>query len=161
MYTSVALLDIHQRCHRSFGLLMEHCRVFNAEQFNREFEGFGYPTMRLQIHHVIGAQKYWLSVVQDRMNADEDDSEFQTIDDLEALRAEVFESTEAYLRSVSDEELNTRREMLVWGGKRPSLMPALVILRTQTHIFQHMGQITAMCRLFGKPAPAGMDFSLQ
>ncbi len=160
MYTREALLDIHQRSHRSLSLLMDHCRVFDAEHFNREIDGFGYPTMRLQIHHVIAAQQYWLSVVQDRMNADENDADFQSIDELEALRAEVFESTEAYLRSVSDEVLNTRRAMLVWGGNRPSLMPALVILRTQTHIYQHMGQITAMCRFFGKPAPAGLDFSL-
>ena len=161
MYTSEALLDIHQRCHRSLGLLMEHCRVFDTEQFNRQVEGFGYPTMRLQIHHVIGAQKYWLSVVQDRINADENDADFQSIDELEAFRSDVFEATESYLNGASDEALNTRREMLVWGGKRPSLMPALVILRTQTHIYQHMGQITAMCRLFGEPAPAGLDFSLQ
>jgi uncharacterized damage-inducible protein DinB len=161
MYTSEALLDIHQRCHRSLGLLMEHCRVFDAEHFNRQVEGFGYPTMRLQIHHVIGAQKYWLSVVQDRMNADENDANFQSIDHLEAFRAEVFKATESYLNGASDEALNARREMLVWGGKRPALMPALVILRTQTHIFHHMGQVTAMCRLFGKPAPSGMDFSLQ
>jgi uncharacterized damage-inducible protein DinB len=161
MYTSEALLDIHRRCHQSLRLLMEHCRVFNAEQFNREVEGFGYPSMRLQIHHVISAQKYWLSVIQDRMNADEDDAAFQTIDDLESFCAEVFQETEAYLLSTSDEVLGARCEMLVWGGKRPALMPALVILRTQTHIFHHMGQITALCRLLGKPAPPGLDFSLQ
>ena len=90
MYTSGALLDIHQRCHRSLGLLMEHCRGFEAEQFNREVEGFGYPTMRLQIHHIISAQKYWLSVVLDRMNADEDDAAYQTIAELESFRVAVI-----------------------------------------------------------------------
>lgn len=140
---------------------MEHCRGFEAEQFNREVEGFGYPTMRLQIHHIISAQKYWLSVVLDRMNADEDDAAYQTIAELESFRVAVIEETETYLRGASDEELVTRREMLVWGGSRRALVPAHVILRTQTHIFQHMGQIVAMCKLLGRPAPAELDFSLQ
>ena len=40
------------------------------------------------------------------------------------------------------------------------LAPAHVILRTQTHVFHHMGQLAAMCRLLGHPIPQGMDFPL-
>ncbi len=39
-----------------------------------------------------------------------------------------------------------------------TIFPAHVILRTQTHLFHHMGQITAMCRLLGHPIPPGIDF---
>lgn len=50
---------------------------------------------------------------------------------------------------------------MAWDGNTYDLMPARIIVRTQTHVYQHMGQITAMCRLFGRPAPAGLDFSLR
>jgi len=56
--------------------------------------------------------------------------------------------------------LNTRRKMATWGGKELELVPAHVILRTQTHIFQHQGQVAAMCRLLGRPIPTGLDFPL-
>ncbi|XOV75413.1 MAG: DinB family protein [Phycisphaerales bacterium] len=53
-----------------------------------------------------------------------------------------------------------RRDFVVWGGAQRPLVPAQVILRTQTHIYHHMGQVTAMCRLLGHPTPPGMDFPL-
>ena len=33
-----------------------------------------------------------------------------------------------------------------------------VLLRTQTHLFHHMGQVAAMCRLLDHPIPDGFDF---
>ena len=161
MYTAEALLDIHERCHRSLRMLMDHCREMGAEKLDRPLDGFGAKTIRVQLHHVLGAQKYWLSVVEDRMNADHDDADYPTLDSLETFRAEVYAGTEAYLRATPDETLNAAREFLTWGDKRVPLVPARVILRTQTHLFQHLGQITAMCRLLGSPVPPGMDFSLK
>ena len=160
MYTIEAVTDVHDRCHRSLSKLMEHCRKLTQDEFDRTLDGFGYGTVRLQIHHIIGAQKYWLSVVQHCMDADENDADYPTIAALEAFRLEVYTTTQKYLGAASDEVLNSPQEMQIWGGKRPTLVPARVLMRTQTHIFHHMGQITAMCRLLGKPVPSGMDFSL-
>lgn len=58
----------------------------------------------------------------------------------------------------SDDELNTRRAMTTWGDKVKTLTPAHVILRTQTHAYQHQGQVAALCRLMGKPVPRGLDY---
>lgn len=161
MYTRDALRDMHERSHRSLVKLMTHCRSLSPEELGRHVAGFGYPSVRLQIHHIIGGQKYWLSVIMDSMNADEDESAYPDVDTLEAFRASVYEATDAYLGRVSEDVLNTPRAMEVWGGSTPTLVPAQVIVRTQTHIFQHMGQITALCRMFDKPAPPGLDFPLR
>lgn len=161
MYTQAALTDIHTRCHWTLRRFMTHCKTLTADELHKPFDGFGYPTVQSQIHHIISAQRYWLSVIEDRMSADEDESAFPTIDVLEQFRASVFDATEAYLSSTTEETLNTSREMLVWGGTRPSLVPALVVLRTQTHIYQHVGQIVAMCKLCGKPPAPGSDFPLK
>ena len=160
MYTRDALLDIHDGSHRSLSMLLEHCRGLDDEQFNRELDGFGYPSVRSQLHHIISAQRYWLSVIEDRMNADENEDAYRSIDDLEAFRPETHRLTETYIRTTPEDQLSARRDFVVWGGDRRPLVPAQVILRTQTHIYHHMGQVTAMCRLLGHPTLPGMDFPL-
>ena len=140
--------------------MIAHCQELGPEELSRELEGFGYPSVRLQLHHAIGAQKYWIGVLEGRMDVDENDSDYPTVDSLEAYRQEIFGLTGNYLRSASVEELNTPRTLVTWGDKEVELTPAHVVLRTLMHVYHHQGQIAAMCRLFGKPIPAGLDFPL-
>ena len=154
------LLDLHERCHRSLVQYLKHCRNLSPEQLDRKLEGFGYETVRLQLQHVIGAERYWVTVVRDCMDATEDDADAVSIEVLASFRQRVFEATRTWLRKTSDEELTTPREMTTWGDQQKVLAPIHVILRTQTHLFHHMGQIAAMCRLLGHPIPSGMDFPI-
>jgi hypothetical protein len=57
MYTNEALLDVLVRSHQSLSKLIAHCQGLTGEELNRELEGFGIPSVRLQVHHEIGAQK--------------------------------------------------------------------------------------------------------
>jgi len=132
----------------------------SEEELDRELEGFGYATVRQQLHHAIGAERYWITVVRGCMDAGEDEADAVSVDVLESFRQSVGEATREYLRETSDEELNAPRKMTTWGGHEKMLAPAHVILRTQTHLFHHMGQLTAMCRLLGHPIPPGMDFPI-
>jgi uncharacterized damage-inducible protein DinB len=159
MYTAEALADIHERTHRSLAKLLAHCDGLGAAAVDRPVEGFGYATVRLQLHHVIGAERYWLGVLEGRMDAEDDDAAFPTIASLAAFRERVAAATRAYLAGAAAPELNTPRPMVTWGGKRRVLVPAHVILRTQTHVYQHTGQVAAMCRLLGRPVE-GMEFPL-
>lgn len=159
MHTPEALLDIHERSQRNLEKLLAHCRPFGVDEVNRSLEGFGYPTIRLQLHHEISAQEYWLSVLNGRMVAEETEHLYPTIESLEAYRTRVAGAITDYLRGASAAELNTARPMTTWGGGETSLMPAHVILRTLTHLYHHQGQVVAMCRLLGKPA-SGLDFPL-
>jgi uncharacterized damage-inducible protein DinB len=160
MFDSAALLDIHNRAHWSLQKLLDHCAGFSADELARELAGFGYPAIRLQLHHVIGAEEYWVGVLRGLMLVDERPEDFASIDALRAYRERIAATTTAWLRATSDSELNTRRKMTTWGGHERELMPAHIILRTQTHIFQHQGQVAAMCRLLGRPIPPGLDFPL-
>lgn len=146
------LLDLHARCHRSLQHYLDHCRDL---EIDRELEGFGYPTIREQLHHCIGAERYWVSVVRGEMDASEDEADAQ---DLDGFHERVTAQTRAYLESETD--FITPRPLVVWGGHERDLVPLRVILRTQTHLFHHMGQVAAMCRLLGKPIPEGWDFPL-
>ncbi len=159
MHTPDALLDLHERAHRNLSALLAHCRELSGEELNRELPGFGYPTVRLQLHHAIGAEKYWIGVLQGRVEVDEDDPAYPTVESLEGYRGAVFAATEAYLRAVSTEELNGARAMMTWGNRERLLVPAQVVIRTQAHLYHHQGQVTAMCRLLGKPG-GGFDYPI-
>ncbi len=159
MFTSEALSEIHERSHRNLSNLLGHCRSFSQDELNREIDGFGYPSIRLQFHHEIGAEEYWIGVLLGRMDVDEDEHLYPTIESLEEYRAKVAARTQKYLKDASADELNTPREMTTWGGNLRVLTPALVFLRTATHLYHHQGQIMAMSRLLGKPAE-GMDFPI-
>jgi uncharacterized damage-inducible protein DinB len=159
MYTAETLLDLHERAHRSLQKLLEHCRQLSAEELDRKLPGFGYPSVRLQLHHEVGAEEYWIKVLQGRIEVEDNEADYPTVESLEAYRQQVFSATDEYLRAASAEELNTARRMLTWGNKERLLTPAHVFMRTLTHIYHHQGQIVAMCRLLGKPA-SGMDFPI-
>ena len=161
MYTPEAILDVHERAHRNLTALLVHCRELSSEDLNRELAGFGYPTVRLQLHHAIGAQKYWIGVLEGRMDADDDAPDYPTVASLQAYRESVFALTEAYLRADTVEELNTARPMVTWGNKQKVLTPAHVVMRTLMHLYHHQGQVVAMCRLMGKPhTGTGLDYPL-
>jgi len=44
-----------------------------------------------------------------------------------------------------------RRQMVTDPGQTRLLQPADVIMRVVTHVFNHQGQVLAMCRTMGKP----------
>jgi len=154
------LIDFHNRGHQSFEKIIEHCQQFRSQELCREFEGFGYPSLRLQIHHAIGAEKYWIGVLQGRIDVDDDISKYATIDRLTEYRQKVYSATERYLHTVSMEELKRARSMMTWGNNEKVLIPVHVFMRTLTHLYHHQGQISAICRLMGKPVEPGMDYPI-
>jgi len=160
MYSSDALTDLHERTHRSLRGMLDHLDAFTPEETGRAIEGFGYPSLRFQLHHVIGAERYWFGVLRGEMLTDEDEADYASLSGLRAFRDRVAAETSAYLRESTEEDLNRRRGVTTWGNKRRELTPAHVLLRTQTHAYQHLGQMTAMCRLLGRPVPPGLDFPL-
>jgi uncharacterized damage-inducible protein DinB len=139
-------------------MLLVHCQSFSSEYLNREFEGFGYPSIKLQLHHAIAGQKYWIGVLQGRMDVDEDPDAHFTMDDMMVYRESVRHSMERYLSAASTEELISARPMTTWGNIEKVLIPAHVVIRTLTHMYHHQGQVAAMCRLLGKPIEPGMDY---
>ena len=158
MFTAEALLDLHGRTHSSLVQLLDHCAEFADGDLDRELDGFGYATIRLQLHHVVVCERYWVGVLRGLMLADENAADHASIEALRSFRTRVAAATEDYLRSATPAELSSARRMTTWGDIERDLVPGRVIYRTQTHIFHHQGQIAAMARLLGRPIPQGLDF---
>ena len=70
---------------------------------------------------------------------------------MEAFRRQTADATRSYLDSASEADLNSPRLMISDPGQTRLLRPADVIMRVVTHIFNHQGQVLAMCRAIGKP----------
>lgn len=159
MFTSADLLILHARAHTNLIKLLEHCRQFTPEELHRELDGFGYPTLQLQLHHIIEAEDWWIGVLQGRIEQIDTRLVHTTIPQLEAYREQVAAGTATYLAGTADAELNRPRPLLVDPGMTRVLIPALVVLRPFTHNYHHQGQAAAMCRLLGHPTPP-LDFPL-
>ena len=72
---------------------------------------------------------------------------------LQASKDRIREATRTYLRGITEEQLNTTlaKRPVDWGGELWS--PAFILLRVITHAFHHKGQVVAMLRILGYPAP--------
>ena len=160
MYSTAALLDLHARVHRNLEDLIAHCAKLDPKDAERKLEGFGDASIRLMIHHAIGAEHYWMGVLQGVVDAADSSADYPDIASLEPFRAEVFEATETFLDTLDEEALNATRRVSTWGGKEADLRPCHVFLRTQTHYYHHQGQVLAACRLLGHPG-SGFDFPIR
>ena len=162
MYTPAALLDMHERSQKSLRGLIAHCGSLTPDELERQMLDFGLPphgepSVRLQLTHTIGAQRYWIGCLQGRIEAE--DPVLANTAEIEAFRESVSALVAGYLRSANEAELNTPRPVKTFHGEAV-LMPARVIVRTLVHIYDHKGKVAAMCRAMGKPIPPTLDFSL-
>jgi uncharacterized damage-inducible protein DinB len=151
MYTATILLDIHARAHESLRRLIELCRALTSDELRLPLRGFGFPTVLGQLQHTIGAELYWQTVVIRGYDKEATLPGLWDLAAIEAFRQQTASTTRGYLQGASVAELNTPRAMISDPGETRVLKPADVIVRVVTHVFNHQGQILAMCRTLGKP----------
>lgn len=155
MFSSTDLIELHHRAHRGTLALLEHCTSLTAEEVQRELPGFGYPSVALQIHHILEAEEYWMLVLRgefrEEMDAFMDAAACSTVEAMLVYRDMLESKTAADLATLDEAFLNTPHEFLTWPNSRRELHPAMIVMRVITHHFHHRGQIMAMCRILGKP----------
>ena len=103
--------------------------------------------------HFINCESFWIHMLRGVSFADHDPAAFAQVDDARLLLEEVGRQTIAYLSGLTDQQLNADRELHFPDGDFAVRTPALVLHHVLTHAFHHKGQIVAMCRVLGYPAP--------
>jgi uncharacterized damage-inducible protein DinB len=151
MYDSESLLDTHARAHESMRRLIAFCGTLTAEELNRPLSGFGFPTVLRHLEHTVGAEVYWQTVVTRGYSEEATLPPLPDLAAVESFREQTAGVTRSYLEHASGTELNTPRLMITDPGETRLLRPADVIMRMVTHMFNHQGQVLAMCRSMGKP----------
>jgi uncharacterized damage-inducible protein DinB len=151
MYNPESLLDMHARAQESLRRLIAFCGGLTSDELRRPLTGFGFPTVLGQLEHTIGAEVYWQTVVLRGYTEEARLPDLRDVAAIEAFRQQTASTTRSYLDRASEAELNSPRVMISDPGQTRLLRPADVIARVVTHIFNHQGQVLAMCRTIGKP----------
>ena len=153
MFTCDGIRKFHHWTHSCLTLLLDHLGTISPGDYAKELPGFGSPSLRQQVVHIFNCEGFWVHTLQGLPFRDRTPAGCVTVADARALQQEVSVQTLAYLSALTDEQLNADRELRFPDGDVAVRTPALVLHHVLTHAFHHKGQIVAMCRLLGHPAP--------
>jgi len=153
MFTLDGIRKFHRWTHGSITLVLDHLSTIPADAYAKDLPDFGFSTLRKQVIHVFNCEGFWISTLQGLDYIDRDPAALPAVADAVRLQQEVIDQTEQYLKSLTDQQLNG--EMALRFSDRDSAVrtPALILHHVFTHAFHHKGQIVAMCRELGHPAP--------
>ncbi len=153
MFTLEGVRKLHGWTHASLTLLLDHLSTIPAIAYGKELPDFGFPTLRKQVIHIFNCEGFWIHTLQSLPYADRDPSDFPDVADARVMQQEVSQRTRAFLSTLPDQQLNADTELKFSDGDRAVRTPALILHHVLTHAFHHKGQIVAMCRALGYPAP--------
>lgn len=153
MFTLEGIRKFHDWTHASLALVLDHLSTIPASEYARELPGFGFPTLHRQVVHILNCEGFWIHVLQGLPFRDRTAAGYPTVADARLLQQEVRQQTLTYLSGLSNQQLNADTELHFPDGDTAIRTPALVFHHLLTHAFHHKGQIVAMCRLLGHPAP--------
>jgi uncharacterized damage-inducible protein DinB len=143
----------HAATHSSLDVLLTHLATMHADLLVAELAGFARPNIRDQMFHTIACEIFWLHglpfLPMPKLSADD----YVTAESLAEFKGRAMAETIEYLDRLSQDEIN--RDLLRvperWLG--PPRSPAFILHHVLTHAYHHKGQVVAMCRLLGHPAP--------
>ena len=152
-FTTAGIFSLHAAMHDCFGVALTHAATLPPDLLAREVTGFGRPTLRHQIAHVLTTEMAWVRALQSLPIEAIDPATVVTVEDARREQKRVAAATVAYLDQIGEEQLNQELERYPEDWLGPHRSPAFVLLHIITHSFHHKGQIVAMMRLLGYPAP--------
>jgi len=153
MFTREGILELHTATHERIDLLLRHIATLPDALCRQPIPGFGHPTVWRQLVHILTCEEGWVLDLQNRPFAGWFEDDCPTMPLLQAAKDRIRKTTQAYLSSLTDMELNTTlaERPQDWGGELRS--PAFILLHVITHAYHHKGQVVAMLRILGYPAP--------
>jgi uncharacterized damage-inducible protein DinB len=153
MFAKSGIQELHGETHEILDILLRHIGGVPADLLREPLAGFGFATVWKQLTHILTVEEGWVNDLQGKAVADWGEEDCPTITALLAAKSRLREATRIYIESLSEAQLNTRlaRTPQGWFGEPRS--PAFILLHIITHTFHHKGQVVAMLRMLGHPAP--------
>jgi uncharacterized damage-inducible protein DinB len=148
-----AVSALHAAFHDCFEIILDHIAGVSPDVLTRELAGFGRPTVRDQIAHVLSTESAWVCGLQLMPIRRVDPRALTGIDRFREARDEIRGATIAYLGSISETRFNAELERYPEEWMGPRRTPAFILLHVVTHGFHHKGQIVSMLRLLDYPVP--------
>ena len=153
MFTKAGIFELHATTHERLDLLLRHIGNVPDELLRKPISGFGHPSIWKQLVHILTCEEGWVHDLQNKAFAGWDEEDCPTVPALLSEKARIRDATRNYLSALTEEQLNTTlaQRPVDWGGELRS--PAFILLHVMTHAFHHKGQVVAMLRMVGYPAP--------
>ena len=153
MFTKTGIIELHSAMHERLDLLLRHVATVPIELHHKPIAGFGQQSIWKQLVHILTCEEGWVHDLQYKAFAGWNEEDCPTMAALLTGRDRVREATRSYLGALTEAQLNTTltERPVDWGGELRS--PAFIVLHVITHAFHHKGQIVAMLRIVGYPAP--------
>lgn len=153
MFTKDGIKELHGLMHERMDLLLRHVATVPDNLLREPLSGFGHPSVWKQLVHILSCEEGWMHDLQDKPFAGWQEEDVATMAALQATKRRIVDAARAYLDSLSEAQLNATlaKRPQDWGGELRS--PAFILLHVITHAFHHKGQIVAMLRIQGHPAP--------
>jgi len=153
MFTLDGIRTLHRWTHTSLTVLLDHLSTIPPGSYAQPLPGFGSPTIREQVLHLFNCEGLWVHMLQGFPYRDRTLAECPSLSEARLLQDQVRGQTLDYLSRLSEQQLNSNTELHFPDGDVAVRTPALILHHMLTHAFHHKGQIVAMCRLLGHPAP--------
>jgi uncharacterized damage-inducible protein DinB len=153
MFSKTGIIELHAAMHERLNLLLRHVAAMPDNLHHQLIPGFGHPSIWKQLVHILTCEEGWVHDLQNKAFPGWHDEDCPTMAALLATKDRIREATRTYLDGLTDEQLNTTlaQRPVDWGGELRS--PAFILLHVITHAFHHKGQVVAMLRILGYPAP--------
>jgi len=153
MFTRDGIRELHGWTHESLDILLRHIASVPGERLREVVSGFGIATVWKQLVHIVEGEEVWVCDLQGKARLGWGEKDCASMEALLAEKERVRLATRVYLDGLNDAELNRplARRPREWVGELKS--PAFILLHVVTHAFHHKGQVVAMLRPLGYPAP--------
>jgi uncharacterized damage-inducible protein DinB len=153
MFTKSGIRELHSATHESLDILLRHVGSVPTSLLREPLAGFGFQTIWKQLTHILTVEEGWIHDLQDKAFTGWGEEDCPTMTALLAAKNRLRDATHAYIDSLSEPEFNKTlaKRPQGWFGELRS--PAFILLHVVTHTFHHKGQVVAMLRMLGHPAP--------
>jgi uncharacterized damage-inducible protein DinB len=153
VFTKSGIIELHTLMHERIDFLLRHVASVPDHLCHKSIPGFGHPSIWKQLVHILTCEEGWVDDLQNKRFAGWHEEDCATMAELLAAKSRIRGATQSYVSQLSEEQLNTTLATppVDWGGELRS--PAFILLHVITHAFHHKGQVVAMLRILGYPAP--------
>jgi uncharacterized damage-inducible protein DinB len=153
MFTKSGIIELHATMHERLDLVFSHVASVPDNLSRTQISGFGLPSIWKQLVHILNCEEFWIHNLQNKQFADWHEDDFPTMPELLVAKERIRKATRIYVGTLTEEQLNATlaKRPVDWGGELRS--PAFILLHVITHAFHHKGQVVAMLRIVGSPAP--------
>ncbi|SRR6266700_5883203 len=153
MFSKAGIIELHAATHERLDLLLRHVATMPESLHHQLISGFGHSSIWKQLVHILACEEGWVHDLQNKTFPGWDEKDCPTMAALLAAKNRIQEATRTYLDGLTEEQLNATlaKRPVDWGGELRS--PAFILLHVITHAFHHKGQVVAMLRTLGYPAP--------